>query len=471
MKKMKYIIYLFVALFATTSCEDFLNITPDGQAKRDELLSTPQGIEDAMYGAYSQMRSTTLYGQELYFHTLEILAHNLECKDNTVLEPLANFEFDNTDVKSLFEGIWTAMYKNISNVNSVLAAPLVAEAKEFPYTIYRGEALGLRAFMHFDLVRLFAEQYTVNPEADGIPYATEFSLKTPDFETLAKNYEHILKDLLEAEKLLDGENEYEGVSNYMLDRQIHFNKYAVWATLARVYLTMGDKGNAEKYADMVITDGKYMLKEKTEVVNDLAGVLSKKECLFGIYYAGFYTQVSAKLQQMTSFYSLDLPKEFLKLYEKDASGSDFRTMAYFSESGTGSSSKTRLCKFTDVYELNNNVASRPADLILGINMIRIPEMYYILAEVLLDKEPEIALDYYNAVRKSRGLEAVADKALTIEMINDERCKEMVGEGQIYFNLKRQNLPIDAHDGNNSSFKPVDGIYVIPVPDIEKDNRN
>jgi hypothetical protein len=257
----------------------------------------------------------------------------------------------------------------------------------------------------------------------------------------------------------------------MLDRQIHFNKRAVWATLARVYLTMGNKEKAAEYAKKVITDGKYMLKEKTEVVNDLAGVISKKECLFGIYHAGFYTQVSAKLQQMTSFYSLDLPKEFLKLYEKDASGSDFRTMAYFSESGTGSSSKTRLCKFTDVYELNNNVASRPADLILGINMIRIPEMYYILAEVLLDKEPKMALDYYNAVRKSRGLEAVADKALTIEMINDERCKEMVGEGQIYFNLKRQNLPIDAHDGNNTSFKPVDGIYVIPVPDIEKDNRN
>lgn len=468
--KMKYIIYLFVVLFATTSCEDFLNITPDGQAKRDELLATQQGIEDAMYGVYSQMRSTTLYGQELYFHTLEILAHNLECKDNTTLEPLANFEFDNTDVKSLFEGIWTAMYSNISNVNSVLDAPLVAEAKEFPYTIYRGEALGLRAFMHFDLVRLFAEQYTVNPEADGIPYATDFSLKTPDFESLAKNYEHILADLHEAEALLDNENEYENVGSYMLDRQIHFNKYAVWATLARVYLTMGDKGNAEKYADMVITDGKYMLKEKTEVVNDLAGVISKKECLFGIYHAGFYTQVSAKLQQMTSFYSLDLPKEFLKLYEKEASGSDFRTMAYFSESGTGSSSKPRLCKFTDVYELNNNVASRPSDLILGINMIRIPEMYYILAEVMLEKDPKMALEYYNTVRKHRGLEAV-EKSLTIEMINDERCKEMVGEGQIYFNLKRQNRSIDAYDGNNTVYKPSDGIYAIPVPDIEKDNRN
>jgi hypothetical protein len=145
-------------------------------------------------------------------------------------------------------------------------------------------------------------------------------------------------------------------------------------------------------------------------------------------------------------------------------------MAYFSESGTGSSSKPRLCKFTDVYELNNNVASRPSDLILGINMIRIPEMYYILAEVMLEKDPKMALEYYNTVRKHRGLEAV-EKSLTIEMINDERCKEMVGEGQIYFNLKRQNRSIDAYDGNNTVYKPSDGIYAIPVPDIEKDNRN
>ena len=67
-----------------------------------------------------------------------------------------------------------------------------------------------------------------------------------------------------------------------------------------------------------MTEPEVALKEKTEVQDDLAGVLSKKECLFGIYYAGFYTQVSAKLQQMTSFYSLDLPKEFLKLLEDNS---------------------------------------------------------------------------------------------------------------------------------------------------------
>ena len=208
MKKIKYVIYLFVALLATTSCEDFLNITPDGQSKRDELLSTQQGVEDAMYGVYSQLRSTTLYGQELYFQTLEVMAHNLYCDGNTSIEALGKFEYGNTNVKSLFEGIWTAMYKNISNVNSILEAPLVKEATAYPYSIYRGEALGLRAFMHFDLVRLFAEQYTLNPKADGIPYATEFSLNTPDFESLEKNYEHILADLHEAERLLNDEEDY-----------------------------------------------------------------------------------------------------------------------------------------------------------------------------------------------------------------------------------------------------------------------
>lgn len=470
MKNRYIFFYMLLVLFTTTSCEGFLNITPEGQSKRDQLLSTPQGIEDAMYGVYSQMRSKSLYGQELHFSTLEILSHTLWCNGSDGVEAMGKYDWSHSAVKSVFEAVWTEMYKNISNVNSVLDAPLVKNATLYPYTVYRGEALGLRAFMHFDLVRLFAEQYTVNPEADGIPYAMEFSLNTPDFESLEKNYEHILADLHEAELLLVDEDEYENKSNFMLDRQIHFNLRAVQATLARVYLTMGDKENAAHYALAVINDGKYTLKEKTEVVNDLAGILSKKETIFGVYYAGFYTNVNAKLQQMTSYYSLDLREDFMTLYEKDASGSDYRVMAYFSESGTGSGTKYRLSKFTDIYEHNNNSANRPADLILGVNMIRIPEMYYIAAEALLESNYTQALELYNTVRIHRGLEALADKELTIDLINDERCKEMIGEGQTYFNMKRQNLQIDSYDGK-TQYQPSAGIYSIPVPDIEKENRS
>ena len=115
--------------------------------------------------------------------------------------------------------------------------------------------------------------------------------------------------------------------------------------------------------------------------------------------------------------------------------------------------------------------SRPSELILGINMIRIPEMYYIAAEALLDVNPELALDYYNQVRIHRGLDPLtADDALTLERINDERYKEYIGEGQSFFNMKRLNLPILSHDGE-TVFEPGKEIYVVPIPDIEKENRN
>ena len=458
---------------AATSCEGFLDITPDGQVKRDEMLATNEGVEDALYGVYAKLRNTTLYGQEMYFSSLEIMSQTLYCYGNTGVTALGQYDYNNTSVKNVFAMVWNDMYNNISNVNSVLNAPLVDGATAYPANIYKGEALALRAMMHFDLMRLFAEQITVNPNAKGIPYATEFSLKTPDFETLAENYNHVLADLQEAEQLLADEGEYENTTSFMSDRQIHLNLHAVRALMARVYLTKGDKDKALEYAEKVIAQSGRQLKTKTEVINDVAGVLSKKECLFGVYFSGFYTQVSAKLQQTVSYSSLDLRGDFMEMYEKGVSGLDFRTTAYFTSVDLGGTAKYRLSKFTDIYDLQNNASARPADLIQGINMIRLPEMYYIAAECLLDKDYPKALDYFNEVVTNRGLDALSgegEETLTQEVINTERYKEMIGEGQTFFNMKRLNLSIPSYD-NSVTYRPEDGIYVVPIPDSEYENRN
>ena len=458
---------------AVTSCEGFLDITPDGQVKRDEMLATNEGVEDALYGVYAKLRNTTLYGQEMYFSSLEIMSQTLYCYGNTGVTALGQYDYNNTTVKNVFAMIWNDMYNNISNVNSVLNAPLVDGANAYPANIYKGEALALRAMMHFDLMRLFAEQITVNPNAKGIPYATEFSLKTPDFETLAENYNHVLADLQEAERLLADEGEYENTTSFMADRQIHLNLHAVRALMARVFLTKGDKEKALEYAEKVIAQSGRQLKTKTEVINDVAGVLSKKECLFGVYFSGFYTQVSAKLQQTISYSSLDLRGDFMEMYENGVSGLDFRTTAYFTSVDMGGTAKYRLSKFTDIYDLQNNASARPADLIQGINMIRLPEMYYIAAECLLDKDYPKALDYFNEVVTNRGLDALSgegEETLTQEVINTERYKEMIGEGQTFFNMKRLNLSIPSYD-NSVTYRPEDGIYVVPIPDSEYENRN
>ena len=478
MKTFKTIIIILVCSLALTACEDFLNITPEGQIKRDELLETQEGIEDALYGVYSQMRNQTLYGQELSYSTIELLAQSFTCEGNKMIEALTKYEYTNTSVKDMFEAIWTAMYKNISNVNSILDAPLVASAKDYPYTIYKGEALGLRAFMHFDLVRLFAEQITQNPQAEGIPYATNFSLNTPDFESLAKNYEHILADLHEAERLLADEAKYVNTSLFMTDRQIHCNLYAVQALLARVYLTKGDKDIAAEYAQKVIENSPYKLNDKTEIDGDLAGVLSKNETLFGIYYAEFYTNVYNKLEATQSFSSLNPRDDIEDIYAFEEQGVDRRKSSYLKTINRSGTPTLRLSKLTDIYELKGNVAERPKDRILGINLIRIPEMYYIMAEALLEATDTVgATTYFDCVLQSRGLTPLAARTpvdtVTQARINQERFKEYIGEGQTFYNLKRQHLPIDAWDkatNSTKTFAADKSIYVIPIPDSEYANR-
>lgn len=453
------------------SCDDFLDITPDGQVKRDEMLKTQEGIEDALYGVYAQMRQASLYGVELSFSGLEVLAQNLDCFGSQSVTALGTYNWQHSSVLSWASSIWTSMYKNISAANSVLAADAVAKASEFPYTIYKGEALAARAFMHFDLMRLFAQQYTLNEKADGIPYQTEFSLNTPKFESLADNYAHVIADLREAETLLASEALPHAAITFMNDRQTHLNLYAVQAMLARVYFTMGNKEKALEYARKVIGSAPYKLKEKTEVVGDVAGVLSQKECLFGVYSSTFYSSVSALLQQQTSYTSLDPRDDFIDYYNREADGHDYRYDAYFTSVETGGETHYRLSKFTDPYELQNIAANRPDYLITGINLIRIPEMYYICAECLLNSEPQDAIGYYNDVRVSRGLEKLAEGAkLTMDLINLERFKEYYGEGQAFFNFKRQNARIPSASDPNVYYEPYADIYVVPIPTEEYANR-
>ena len=89
--------------------------------------------------------------------------------------------------------------------------------------------------------------------------------------------------------------------------------------------------------------------------------------------------------------------------------------------------------------------------------------------------------YYNEVRTHRGLEPLkteavdentgelVDRPLTLQHINEERYKEYFGEGQLYFNMKRLNQSIVSYD-NVTTYEASKKIYVIPIPDIEIENR-
>ena len=72
-----------------------------------------------------------------------------------------------------------------------------------------------------------------------------------------------------------------------------------------------------------------------------------------------------------------------------------------------------------------------------IPLIRLPEMYYILAEC--ESDDDVSADYLNKVREARGIDGTsyknsASKKLT--EIEKEYRKEFYGEGQLFFFYKR-----------------------------------
>lgn len=451
-------------LISGTSCNNFLDVHPKGEVLGKELLTTRKGFENAMYGVYATMRTPVLYGKNMSYYTLDIMAQYFYCQGNQGITDLSAFNYyKNTDVKKLFFDIWSSMYQNISYVNNVLINLENQSSKtlEF-YDIYKGEALGLRAFMHFDLLRLFTEQAT-NDDTKGIVYSTDFSVKPADIISKKAVLNRIISELREAERLLNNQDLYNLATEndaYLRNRNTHFNLHAARATLARVYMTIGNTDSASYYASKVIKESGLSLVSKTEIAGDIIGTLSKKETIFGLYSKDFYTSTKADLYDATSFQSLDPRRNIQQIYKASAGGNDYRYGSWFLPNNEGH----RFIKLTDKVQLNNT--PRPDGQIPGINLIRLPEMYYIMAECLLTKDADQAKRYFNDVLKSRGL--VPTNNLNLAMITSERYKEFIGEGQTFFNMKRLNL--DIVNIGEETIPASNAIYVINIPEEEFNYR-
>ena len=79
--------------------------------------------------------------------------------------------------------------------------------------------------------------------------------------------------------------------------------------------------------------------------------------------------------------------------------------------------------------------------------------------------------YFNDETASRGLAPVkADVTLTKEMVYNEYHKEMFGEGQMWYNMKRLNRDI-VSNLDTKTIPASEDIYVLPIPQDEYNYRN
>ena len=285
MKKYTLII-LSSLLFAFTSCNNWLDVELDNKIEDTKLFTSASGFKEALAGVYSELSKSPLYGQRLSMEYMDILAGFYSYNAiRSTYEDWKDYDYESSASASVISGIWNSMYSNIAQVNCILYwadenASMLSEADR---NQIRGEALGLRAYLHFDLYRMFSPDVKRQPKAEGIPYNKEFGVSIPPMYTAEESVQLVINDLLEAEQCLQNDP-IEGVIPYEIrtvtdqgeiidaaakneaDQYVaRINLYAVKAMLARAYQARGEYDKAIEKAQEVIDCGKFRLLDFTSI--------------------------------------------------------------------------------------------------------------------------------------------------------------------------------------------------------------
>lgn len=467
----KTYLYILAGLLCFSSCNDWLDVDPKTSIPADKEFETEYGFKDALTGVYLKLTDTDLYARNLTYGYLDELAGLYEDHSVESTSDREDIYHYTDEAESRINGIYVKMYNTIANLNNLLAN--VEEHRDvlttpLYYETIKGEALGLRAFLHFDLLRLYGPIYSENPNGEAIPYRTTFDSEATPVLPASEVVEKILADLTEAHQLLaesdpcdfftDRTAEEMGEKNlFLVDRQFRMNIYAVKAMLARVYCYKGDAESrrlAVQYAQEVINATDYFTLYTTQNINNYNSIRYREQ-IFGISVYDLAEILENNRMNMgtvsTPQYRYVTPlTRFESFYDINSGGdTDWRThnFAYGRlESYEGT--------FMYSYKYNQAQLWTNADGADAIPLIRLPEMYYIVAECADD--PEVSANALNEVRFARGI-SYEDEINTVEydnpysagedpslskrvnLIMHELRKEYFAEGQLFFYLKAHNF--------------------------------
>ena len=152
----RYIITLFLVIVALSGCNDFLTEEPKMSQSNELTLATYKGLSDAVAGAYAYMSSTGWYcGNFIVKNEMNTENGMVHIgKDTDTGRAAGDYRIVNYNENNT-SGMWSTCYVMIAAVNNVIDN---LEGKGDPQDLanLEAEALFLRAFCHFELVRTFA---------------------------------------------------------------------------------------------------------------------------------------------------------------------------------------------------------------------------------------------------------------------------------------------------------------------------
>lgn len=76
-------IWNILALICLTACDRWFDVNPQTEVKQKELFSTDQGFYNALMGVYLNLSDPELYGGELQFGLVDVLAQTYSISNTT----------------------------------------------------------------------------------------------------------------------------------------------------------------------------------------------------------------------------------------------------------------------------------------------------------------------------------------------------------------------------------------------------
>ena len=439
-----------------SSCvNDWLDVAPSDGTDADAALTSSSDLAAARTGMYKALKGNSnlvdYYGQQFFVYG-DVHAGDDYQYNNIGGSNRASFYYDMTyQTASEFSSstsssnvAWKSPYIVIGRANRIIAAAeggALSDAAEAKATIdqYAAEAKVLRALAHFDLVRIYGKPYTEDQGASlGVPLVTGVleSNAKPARSTVAEVYTQVVKDLTEA------------ISSNALATETEPGYVSVWgakAILSRVYLNMGDYANALSVAEDIIKNSGAALWTRDQYFKAWdASTPNESEFLFRLNVAGSTDNNDlngiGNLQQREGYKEMVATKKFVDMLTsdpKDVRNDMFLPATAAKEVATYGTNKVFLNKLRGQGGNLRNVTIVP--------IIRLSEVYLTAAECAFrNNDKTKAVEYLNDLVKNRTT-TVASLAtvdnITLDRILIERRKELIGEGQRYFDALRNNETI------------------------------
>lgn len=427
MKKISLYIILFASM-ALNSCNEWLNLKPEDSQTIDGYWKTKEEVEAVLGGGYSNLRNCL----ESMLAWGEARGNSLTAGLNATTDLDALNRWDILPTNSYCK--WGSFYKVINQANMVIKyAPSVTD-KDPSFNkglmrSYMAEAYYLRALSYFYLVRNFKE----------VPLILEPYLNDEQNYNIAKSadtaiFRQIKTDL---DTALISTQEF---FTEPWENKGRATKWAVYATMADVYLWTGEYDKCINACEAVINSGRVgLIRGMIGTVNNWYTIFNpgnSNESIFEMQYSYNKSQKNSLIDWFynSATYTYTITPNMASLFLASLEdirgiGNSYRIFYSWKYVGNGANSTTARTDYP------NWIIYRMADI------------YLMEAEALTLKdgvEPVTnypkAIDLVNTIRQraniSVPLTAPATELEMLSLIMDERARELFSEGKRWYDLLR-----------------------------------